>query len=74
MFDAMTAALVQVNTEEGRKNISMASAFFSYDAGNLASDEVRELVDFSKRKKFKLILGPNASSRQEIWGSTYTRD
>lgn len=70
----LAAAIIKVKTPMGSKNIIAASAYFPLDGGNPPTPEVKKLVEYSKRKKIPLMLGVDANSRHQVWGSSDTRD
>jgi hypothetical protein len=69
----LAAVLMKVKTPMGSKDIIAASAYFPYDGGDPPTPEVKKLVEYSKRKNIPLILGVDANSRHQVWGSSDTR-
>ena len=51
----LTAAIISTKTEQGRRDIIVASAYFPCDGDNPPTPEVKALVQFSKRKNIQLV-------------------
>lgn len=69
----VTTVLVRVKWANGERNIIICSAYFPYDSPSPPPPEgVVKVIDFCKNKGLPLVMGCDANSHHEVWGSSDT--
>ncbi|XP_045460460.1 uncharacterized protein LOC123670918 [Harmonia axyridis] len=66
----LAAALVEVRTENIKRQLVIASGYFPGDAISPPPEEVQRLIEWCRMKKKQLILGCDANAHHKVWGST----
>lgn len=71
--DDCTVVKVKVTQDLSKVEILMVSAYLPYDPQDMPPTEaVRKVVDYASRTNIPIILGVDANSHNEIWGSSNT--
>ncbi|XP_045464410.1 uncharacterized protein LOC123673777 [Harmonia axyridis] len=66
----LAAALVEVRTENIKRQLVIASGYFPGDAISPPPEEVQRLIEWCRIEKKQLILGCDANAHHKVWGST----
>ncbi|XP_045462517.1 uncharacterized protein LOC123672465 [Harmonia axyridis] len=66
----LAAALVEVRTENIKRQLVIASGYFPGDAISPPPEEVQRLIEWCRMGKKQLILGCDANAHHKVWGST----
>lgn len=66
------AVLVQANQMGVRKEIVIVSAYFPGEDEDAPTEKVKALVAYCKVHNMALVIGCDANSHNEVWGSTDT--
>ena len=70
----LVSALLTVPTENGSRELVLASAYFPGDIDDAPSDLVNKLVSFCKQQNYQFIIGSDANAHHTVWGSTNIND
>jgi hypothetical protein len=69
--DLMAAQLRHTLVDGIRRDVIIGSAYMPYDSEDLPPQEqIKSLVTYAKDKGLELLLGCDANSHHEVWGST----
>lgn len=67
----LTAAMLNYGKDGGKKRILIVSAYLPYDSITLPpTNELVRVVDYAKKENLDIIIGCDANSHHENWGST----
>ena len=61
---------VVISTRLGDKRLLIASVYMPYDSVEHPVEKVEQLLDYSRSKSYELVIGCDANSHNEAWGST----
>jgi hypothetical protein len=68
----LTAVQLRLKLMDGiYRDVIIGSAYMPYDSEDLPpQEEIKKLVAYAKDKALELLLGCDANSHHEVWGST----
>ena len=65
---------VVLSTKYREKRLLIASIYMHYESETHPEEKVVQLVDYCRNKDFELVIGCDANSHNEVWGSTNNND
>jgi ribonuclease HI len=70
----LVSTVVNIPSETGIKRIVVASVYMPADDGSpVPTPEIAALVNYCAKENLQLVIGTDANSHHQVWGSTDTR-
>ncbi|XP_055840222.1 uncharacterized protein LOC129907842 [Episyrphus balteatus] len=66
----MVAAIIQLQTSEGRSEAVICSAYLAGDSADLSFTPLQDLIDYCGRTGRQIIISCDANAHHTVWGSS----